>query len=40
MIDEGGVVVGDEDLLKKVEGVIVKIGEGGDEGVNGDGSMI
>ena len=40
LIHEAALVVGDLDLLKKVEPVIVKIAEAADEGLNPDGSMI
>lgn len=40
LIHEAALVLGDEDILKKVEPAIVKIAEAADEGLNPDGSMI
>lgn len=40
LIHEAALVLEDEDLLKKVEPLIVKIAEAADEGLNPDGSMI
>ncbi len=40
LIHEAALVLGEEDLLKKVEPVIVKIAAAADEGLNPDGSMI
>lgn len=40
LIHEAALVLGEDDLLKKVEPVIVKIAAAADEGLNPDGSMI
>ena len=40
LIHEAALVLDDEDVLKRVEPVIVKIAEAADEGLNPDGSMI
>ena len=40
LIHEAALVVGEQDLLKKVEPAIVKIAEAADEGLSPDGSMI
>ena len=40
LIHEAALVLGDKELLKKIEPVIVKIAEAADEGLNPDGSMI
>lgn len=40
LIHEAALVVGDQELLKKVEPAVVKIAAAADEGLNPDGSMI
>lgn len=40
LLHEAALVLGDKDLLKKVEPYVVKIAQAADEGLNEDGSMI
>lgn len=40
LIHEAALVLGDEELLRRIEPVVVKIAEAADEGLNSDGSMI
>lgn len=40
LIHEAALVLGDEELLKRVEPVIIRIAQAADEGLNPDGSMI